>query len=87
MTDADNQGGAMPYDKTNDLPDSVRDALPAHAQEIFRAAFNNAWDEYAKPSERRGNESQEEAAHKVAWSAVKQKYHKDSKSDRWVENS
>ncbi len=77
----------MPYDKTNELPDSVRNALPAHAQEIYRSAYNNAWDEYADAGQRRGDESREETAHKVAWSAVKQKYHKDSKSDRWIENS
>ena len=37
---------AMPYDTLSDLPDNVRDNLPRHAQEIYQAAFNNAWDEY-----------------------------------------
>jgi len=32
----------MPYARLSDLPDSVRDNLPLHAQEIYRAAFNNA---------------------------------------------
>jgi cation transport regulator len=77
----------MPFDKTSDLPEQVRDALPSHAQEIYRAAYNNAWDEYADARARRGKESQEEAAHKVAWSAVKRQYHKDGNSDRWVENA
>lgn len=72
----------MPYEKLTDLPDRVRDVLPKHAQEIYRAAFNNAWDEYAKPSERRGGTSQEETAHRVAWAAVKQSYEKDN--GRWV---
>jgi len=55
---------------------AVKDKLPAHAQDIYREAFNNAWDEYKDASKRRGNESQEEVAHKVAWAAVKQKYEK-----------
>ncbi|MGO9134133.1 MAG: ChaB family protein, partial [Methylovirgula sp.] len=29
-----------------DLPASVRDHLPAHAQDIFRAAFNAAYAEH-----------------------------------------
>jgi cation transport regulator len=32
----------MPYDNLSDLPDSVRNNLPEHAQEIYRAAFNSA---------------------------------------------
>ena len=54
----------------------VKDKLPAHAQDIYREAFNNAWDEYKDASKRRGNKSLEEVAHKVAWAAVKQKYEK-----------
>jgi len=34
----------MPYGRLEDLPDSVKDNLPKHAQEIYRAAFNSAWD-------------------------------------------
>jgi cation transport regulator len=71
----------MPYDKLSELPDSVRDNLPKHAQEIYKEAFNSAWDQYDDPDERRGDASREETAHKVAWSAVKQKYEK--KGDRW----
>ncbi|WP_413167364.1 ChaB family protein [Capilliphycus salinus ALCB114379] len=56
----------MPYQQLQDLPESVRSHLPKHAQEIFRAAFNNAEEEYET----------EEQAFKVAWSAVKQKYEK-----------
>ena len=73
----------MPYKTDADLPESVRDALPKHAQDIYRAAYNSAWDEYDDASKRRGGESQEEAAHKVAWAAVKEKYEKDDKSGKW----
>ena len=39
----------MPYADISDLPASVRSHLPTHAQEIYLAAFNNAWEEYAEP--------------------------------------
>lgn len=70
----------MPYDKINELPDSVKDNLPKKAQEIFKEAFNNAWKQYKDPQDRRGNNSREEAANKVAWSAVKKKYKKEKGS-------
>ncbi|MBS3998095.1 MAG: ChaB family protein [Hydrogenophaga sp.] len=66
----------MPYARNEDLPDNVTRVLPAHAQDIYRAAFNEAWDRYARPQDREGDASREETAHKVAWSAVKQKYEK-----------
>jgi cation transport regulator len=73
----------MPYNKRSELPDSVKDTLPAHAQDIYQAAFNNAWDEYADPDKRRGDDSREEVAHKVAWAAVKQSYEKNE-AGHWV---
>lgn len=72
----------MPYKTNDELPDKVKNNLPEHALDIYRKAFNNAWDEYNSPKKRRSDESQEEVAHKVAWSAVKEKYIK--KGDRWV---
>jgi cation transport regulator len=56
----------MPYKELTDLPQSVREHLPKHAQEIFRAAFNNAEQEYRE----------EERAFRVAWAAVKDGYEK-----------
>lgn len=72
----------MPYNKLSELPDQVRDNLPEHAQEIYRSAFNSAWEQYADAKERRGDDSREEVAHKVAWAAVKNEYEK--KNGRWV---
>lgn len=72
----------MPYKKLNELPDPVKNNLPHHAQEIYLAAYNSAWDEYAKPADRRDDASREEVAHRVAWSAVKKKYQK--KNEKWV---
>lgn len=72
----------MPYHQNTELPSSVRNNLPEKAQEIYRKAFNSAWEEYKNPEDRRGNVDREETAHKVAWAAVKQVYHKEG--DRWV---
>lgn len=72
----------MPYRSNQDLPGSVKGNLPLHAQDIYREAFNHAWDEYRDPDKRRRGGSQEETAYRVAWAAVKQKYKKHG--DRWV---
>jgi len=73
----------MPYDNLSDLPESVRNHLPTHAQEIYRAAYNRAWEEYKDPQSRRGNASREETAHRVAWAAVENEYEKDEKTGEW----
>lgn len=70
------RGKTMPYQSNTELPDSVKEHLPSHAQDIYRAAFNNAWAEYQDSEKRRGHASREEVAHKVAWNAVKEKYEK-----------
>jgi len=71
----------MPYNKIAELPDSVRDNLPKHAQEIYKEAFNSAWDQYEDPEDRQDDASREETAHRVAWSAVKQQYEKGADGD------
>jgi len=67
----------MPYDKTSELPGSVRENLPEGAQAIYLKAFNSPWDDYA------GQDDGEATAHKIAWSAVKRRYEKQD--DGWVE--
>ena len=73
----------MPYKNLKELPDQVRNVLPRHAREIYLAAYNNAWDEYKNPDDRKDGSSREETAHKVAWAAVKQVYKKDG-SGEWT---
>jgi len=68
----------MPYTKTTDLPASVKNVLPAHAQDIYMEAFNSAYDEYEDESKRSEDSTREETAHKVAWAAVKTTYRKAS---------
>ncbi|MBI1213038.1 MAG: cation transporter [Alphaproteobacteria bacterium] len=69
----------MPYATNSALPDAIRHALPAHAQDIYRAAFNGAFETY------RGDPRREEIAHRVAWAAVKKRYVK--RAGRWLARS
>jgi cation transport regulator len=66
----------MPYPTNTALPPAVRRYLPPHAQEIYRAAFNHAFADHA------GDPRQEEAAHRIAWAAVKRVYVKAG--DGWI---
>ena len=66
----------MPYPTVADLPDSIARHFPPHAQNIYRAAFNNAFAAHA------GDPRQEEAAHRIAWAAVKRSYVKVG--DSWI---
>jgi cation transport regulator len=61
-----------PYSNNNQLPPSVKDALPTHAQDIFRNAFNSAY----------ASGKSEEVCFKIAWAAVKKSYKKVE--DKWV---
>lgn len=56
----------MPYATIADLPAALRVRLPQHAQDIYRAAFNEAYARYGL--------AHEAAAHRIAWSAVKRSY-------------
>lgn len=60
----------MPYLTNDDLPPGVRDHLPYRAQDIFREAFNHAWEQYSS------DPNQEQIAFRVAWAAVKREYMK-----------
>lgn len=78
----------MPYRLIDELPENVKSPLEnvVHAQHIYREAFNNAYEEYKNPEDRRGSVDREEVAHKVAWSAVKQKYEKGP-DGKWRQKS
>jgi cation transport regulator len=68
---------AMPYERKSELPKGVRDNLPAHAQDIYKEAYNSAYDEYNHDEER---------ASRVAWGAVKKQYHKNDEGN-WVKGA
>jgi cation transport regulator len=58
----------MPYRMNTQLPAGVQSHLPPHAQDIYREAFNNAYAAHMN------DPRQEEAAHRIAWAAVKRSY-------------
>lgn len=67
----------MPYTSTDDLPDPVKHSLPTHAQEIFKEAFNSAYEKDGGADEVR--------SFKIAWGAVKKTYEKRGK--KWVKKA
>ena len=68
----------MPYANRSELPEPVQNVLPKHAQDIFKDAFNNAFDEYGQDESR---------AFAVAWGAVKKNYHKNETTGEWEEGA
>lgn len=62
----------MPYKSVSNLPAGVQNNLPKHAQEIYKSAFNSAYED------NEDEEDAEQTAHRIAWSAVKQKYEKSA---------
>ena len=86
-TNSSSSGGSSSSSSSSALSSRTRkaiDTLPSHAQKIYSKAHKNALKQYASPSKRRGGkgQSQEQVAHRVAWSAVKKEYKK--KGDKWV---
>jgi cation transport regulator len=73
------RSNVMPYVTNDALPPSIQRRLPAHARDIYREAFNHAY------AAREGEARQEEAAHRIAWAAVKRSYEKVG--DAWVRRS
>jgi cation transport regulator len=66
----------MPYRLNSELPASLQRRLPEHAQDIYRQAFNHAFAAHT------GDPRREEAAHRIAWAAVKRSYVKVG--DAWI---
>lgn len=62
----------MPYSEIKQLPKGVKSSLPKLAQDIYKKAFNSALKQY----------QDEQVAHRVAWSAVKNSYER-SGSGNW----
>lgn len=66
----------MPYASNDDLPPSVHEHLPTHAQDIFREAFNHAFIQHG---------GEEATAFRTAWAAVARRYAKVD--GKWVSRS
>ena len=57
----------VPYVVNEQLPPAVRDHLPLHAQDIFREAFNHAFEQ---------GYPDEASDFRIGWAAVKRQYQK-----------
>ena len=73
----------MVYSNRSELPEQIKKILPNTAQEIYMKTYNSAYEQYRDPKKRKGEETREEVAHKVAWSAVKNSYEKNEQGN-WV---
>ena len=73
----------MPYESTKQLPESVKNVLPKHAQDVYQEAYNNALEQYSDPKKRRDDADLEETASRVAWSAVKKAGYEKGDDDNW----
>jgi len=69
----------MPYDSKSELPQQIKDNLPDQAQDIWKEAFKSAIKSHSE------DDDAEQTASKIAWSAVKQSYHKNEDGN-WVKN-
>ena len=58
----------MPYANNDQLAEDLQRLLPEHPQEISREAFHHVFAAHADDPRR------EEAAHRIAWAAVKRSY-------------
>lgn len=66
----------MHYPKNSDLPESIRADLPAHAQDVYRTAFNKAWESYDEPrAVVEVEESRLAMADNAAWAAVNERFY------------
>jgi cation transport regulator len=70
----------MRYESKNDLPQTIRGTLPGPAQELYRKAYNRAWEEY---KEGQGYLSREGVAHQMGWTAVRHEYVQDQRKGVW----
>ena len=66
----------MPYEKNENLPDSVKTILPEAAQSIWRAAFNSNFEK----------SKDDEASSRIAWTALKNAGWSKDENGNWKKN-
>ena len=64
----------MAYGSIGELPERIREYLPARVQGVFLEAYNNAWFQFDDPELWAGDFSREKMAERQAWSEVKYDY-------------
>ena len=71
----------MPYNDIQELPAAMRKSLPKEAMELYLAAFNQALTRSIPAGDRTGGTLQG-TAHREAWRALREKYHK--RGGEWI---
>jgi cation transport regulator len=71
----------MQYKNKSDLPKTLRDVLPEEAQDIYLAAFQEAWEGYE--DWQGGEMNRHSTAHQRAMAAVKLEFVHDNESGQW----
>jgi len=66
----------MSYESNTDLPAKIAKVLPDHAQDIYREAYNDAYDEIKQPVGDKDEVGRDDSAARLAWEAIKDNYHK-----------
>jgi cation transport regulator len=69
------------YEKIEDLPEPLKNALPKEAQEIYLAAYQENWQDYE--IQEGGEMGREGVAHRDAMQTVMQEYRLDQESGKW----
>jgi cation transport regulator len=70
----------MRYENKSELPPTIRDILPEHAQDLYLQAYQKAWDEY---EEGQGYLSRDTMAHQQGYTAVRHEYVQDQGTGKW----
>lgn len=73
---------ATTYNTVTDLPRAIRDELPEHAQEIYRAAYNLAVEEHRASNPDPDEDELHGMADQAAWMRVQMEYDRDD-SGAW----
>lgn len=74
----------MPYTSTEQLPKGVQQNLSQAAQEIYRDAYNEAWESSRYAKDRIDtDDSRQVTANRIAWEAVKTCCERDMLG-RWI---
>jgi cation transport regulator len=67
----------MPYSSNNDLPDNIKNNLPEQAQNVYRSAFNSAYEK----------SKDDNSASQIAWGAVKSAGWTKDNNGNWKKNN
>jgi cation transport regulator len=70
----------MTYQTVAELPTSIRDELPEHAQEIYRAAYNLTIEEHRAADH--DEHDLQAIADQAAWQRVQMEYERDE-TGKW----